>query len=215
MNKSEVASRIVADGVIPIIRTAAADDARAVIDAIVAGGVTTLEVTMTVPGAAKLIGELAKAYADKLLIGAGTVLNAETARECIEAGAKFIISPGTDLDTIEYCNQHETVVIPGALTPTEIMNAWEVGADFVKVFPITAVGGAQYLKLIRGPLPHVKIIPTGGVNQAIAGDLIKAGAEAVGIGGDLVDIASIRGGRAEKITEAARRYLEIVATARQ
>jgi 2-dehydro-3-deoxyphosphogluconate aldolase/(4S)-4-hydroxy-2-oxoglutarate aldolase len=213
MNRSEVADRIVAGGVIPIVRTPTADDARAVIAAIVEGGITAIEITMTVPGAVELIDDLSRNT--HILVGAGTVLNVEMARECIGAGARFIISPATDFEIIDYCNQVDVLVMPGAMTPTEIINAWDAGADFVKVFPITAIGGAKYLKLIKGPLPHVKIIPTGGVDQSTAGDLIKAGAEAVGVGSDLVDIAAVREGRASDISSAAHKYLDIVEEARK
>ena len=212
MNRSQVADRIKSGGVIPIVRTLTVDDARAVIAAIVEGGISTIEVTMTVPGAVELINDVSKD--SHLLIGAGTVLNAEMARECIGAGARFVISPATDFEVIDYCNQVDVVVMPGAMTPTEILNAWDAGADFVKVFPITAMGGPKYLKLIKGPLPHVKIIPTGGIDQTTAGDLIRAGAEAVGVGSDLVDVAAVRSGRSSDITDAARKYLSIVADAR-
>jgi len=213
MNKKEVISRVVECGIIPIVRTPTADDARAVIEAIAEGGISTIEITMTIPGAVELINELSRA--GQILVGAGTVLNAEMARECIGAGARFIISPGTDFEIIDYCSQVDVLVMPGALTPTEIINAWDAGADFVKVFPIAAVGGAKYLKLVKGPLPHIKIIPTGGVDQTMAGELIKAGAEAVGVGSDLADASAAREGRASDITAAARKYLSIAAEARQ
>ena len=213
MNKKEVISRVVECGIIPIVRTPTADDARAVIEAIAEGGISTIEITMTIPGAVELINELSRA--GQILVGAGTVLNAEMARECIGAGARFIISPGTDFEIIDYCSQVDVLVMPGALTPTEIINAWDAGADFVKVFPIAAVGGARYLKLVKGPLPHIKIIPTGGVDQTMAGELIKAGAEAVGVGSDLADASAAREGRSSDITAAARKYLSIAAEARQ
>jgi 2-dehydro-3-deoxyphosphogluconate aldolase / (4S)-4-hydroxy-2-oxoglutarate aldolase len=209
MNKPEVIARIRECGVLPVIRASSAEEARSIIDAIAAGGVTTIEVTMTVPNAVDLIGKLSKERED-LLIGAGSVLDPETARECINAGAKFIISPATNFETIEYCNDKEIVVMPGALTPTEILNATEAGADIVKVFPADAMGGAKYLRSLKAPMPHLKLIPTGGVNQSTAGEFIRAGAEAIGIGTDLVDLHAIREGRAGEITDAARKYLEIV-----
>ena len=214
MNKSEVISRIVECGVIPVIRASSKEEAHSVIDAIVEGGITCIEVTMTVPGAVQLIAELSKTR-DDLLIGAGSVLEAETARECINAGAKFIVSPATNFDTIVYCNESEVAVMPGALTPTEIVNAWDAGADFVKVFPISAVGGAKYLKSIKAPLPHIKIIPTGGADQTTIGELIKAGADAVGVGSDLADVSAIHNGRSADITSMARKYLSMVAEARR
>ena len=213
MSKAEIISRIVAGGVIPVIRASSREEALAVIEAVAAGGITTIEVTMTVPDVIELIAELSDR--DELLIGAGSVLDPETARECIDAGASFIVSPATNFDTILYCNDAEIVVMPGALTPTEIVNAWEAGADLVKVFPADSMGGARYIRSLKVPLPHIKLIPTGGVNQETAADFIRAGAEAIGVGADLVDLNAVREGRASDITTAARKYVEIVAAARQ
>ena len=214
MNKQEVAARICEGGVIPVIRASSHEEALTVIDAIAAGGITTIEVTMTVPNAVELIDMLANER-EHLLIGAGSVLDPETAHECISAGAEFIVSPATNFDTILYCNETDVIVMPGALTPTEVVSAWDAGADFIKVFPADSMGGAKYLKSLKAPLPQIKLIPTGGVSQSTAADFIKAGAEAVGVGADLVDITAIREGRAEDITVAARKYLAIVAEARQ
>jgi 2-dehydro-3-deoxyphosphogluconate aldolase/(4S)-4-hydroxy-2-oxoglutarate aldolase len=210
MSKNEIVERIVVGGVIPVIRAESADEARLCIDALIAGGITVVEVTMTVPGAVGLIAKLVKDVGDDILIGAGTVLDAETASECIAAGARFIVSPATNLDVIQYCVESEIVVMPGALTPTEVVNAWEAGADFVKIFPAGSMGGAGYLKSLKAPLPHIKLIPTGGVSQSNAADFIRAGAEAVGVGADLVDLKAVREGRAESITENAKKYLHIV-----
>ena len=212
MTKDEVISRIIADGVIPVIRASSKEEALAVIEAIVAGGITTLEITMTVPNARELIAELSDR--DDLLIGAGSVLDPDTARECIRAGAWFIVSPATNFDTIRYCNDSEIVVMPGALTPTEIWRAWDEGADFVKVFPADSMGGAKYLRSLKAPMPELKLIPTGGVRQETAADLIRAGASAIGVGADLVDLDAIRERRPADITAVARKYLEIVASAR-
>lgn len=212
MSKAEIISRVVAGGVIPVIRASSREEALAVIEAVAAGGITTVEVTMTVPDAIELIAELSDR--GELLIGAGSVLDPESARECIDAGANFIVSPATNFDIILYCNDAEIVVMPGALTPTEIVNAWEAGADLVKVFPADAMGGPRYIRSLKGPLPHIKLIPTGGVNQETAAEFIKAGAEAVGVGGNLVDPKAIREGRSADITAAARRYFEIVSDAR-
>jgi 2-dehydro-3-deoxyphosphogluconate aldolase/(4S)-4-hydroxy-2-oxoglutarate aldolase len=214
MNKDETISRITSSGVIPVIRASSKEEALAVIDAIAAGGITTIEITMTVPDAIELIASLSSTR-DDLLIGAGSVLDPETARECIAAGAQFIVSPATNFDTILYCNESEIVVMPGALTPTEIVNAWDAGADFVKVFPADSMGGAKYLRSVKAPLPDIKLIPTGGVNQSTAAEFIKAGAEAIGVGADLVDLVAIRESRASDITSAARKYLEIVKEARK
>jgi 2-dehydro-3-deoxyphosphogluconate aldolase/(4S)-4-hydroxy-2-oxoglutarate aldolase len=213
MNKTDVIKWVVGVGVIPIVRASSAEEALYVIEAIAEGGVTCIEVTMTVPNAVDVIAKLSKR--EELLIGAGTVLEPETARECIVAGAKFIVSPATNFDTIEYCNQTEIVVMPGALTPTEVVNAWDAGADFVKVFPADSMGGPKYLRSLKAPLPAIKLIPTGGVSQSTAADFIRAGAEAVGVGADLVDLKAVRDGRSSDITQAARNYLAIVAGARK
>lgn len=215
MSKAEVIQQIIEIGVLPVIRANSASEARQVVEAVRKGGITTIEVTMTVPGAIELIKELCDSYGSEVLIGAGTVLDAETARDCINAGAKFIISPALNFETIKFCGEREIVVMPGALTPTEILAAWNAGADFVKVFPAGAMGGANYLKSIKAPLPQVRLIPTGGVSMKTAADFIKAGAEAVGIGAELVDLKAVREGNADLITERAKEIVEIVKTARQ
>lgn len=214
MDKAEVIEKIEAVGVLPVIRADSADEAREVVKAVLAGGITIVEVTMTVPGAVPLIGDLCGEFGDDLLVGAGTVMDPETARECIFSGAKFIISPTLNFDTIDYCNDAGVVVMPGALTPTEVVNAWDAGADLVKLFPAGALGGASYLRSLKAPLPHIKLVPTGGVNLTTAGDFVRAGAFAIGVGADLVDLKAIREGRSDSITENARKYLEIVKEAR-
>ncbi len=182
--------------------------------AIKAGGVTVLEVTMTVPGAVRVIEQLAAAHGDEAVIGAGTVLDPETAHECIEAGAQFIVSPSLNEETIDFCRGRDVAVFPGALTPTEVVRAWMAGADAVKVFPAGAVGGASYLKALKAPLPQIELVPTGGVSLQTAADFIKAGAMALGVGADLIDPQALREGRAEVITERARQFIEIVREAR-
>jgi 2-dehydro-3-deoxyphosphogluconate aldolase / (4S)-4-hydroxy-2-oxoglutarate aldolase len=213
-NKIEVIEKIRQIGVLPVIRANSEQEARRIVDAIQAGGITTIEVTMTVPNAVSLIENLIKDYGDALLIGAGTVLTKEIAAQCLAAGAKFIISPTLNHDTIEFCNEREVVVMPSAMTPTEILTAWSAGADFVKVFPASAVGGAGFLKAVKAPLPQIRLIPTGGVSLDTAADFIEAGAEAVGVGGELVDLKAIRENRPEIITERAQQFLEIIKTAR-
>lgn len=214
MTKAQTIERVTGGGVIPVIRAESAAEARAVIDVIVAGGIDVIEITMTVTGAPGLIRQVSDAYGDEILIGAGTVLNAEDARVCVDAGAKFVISPALDLETIRFCNDSNIVVMPGALTPTEVVTAWDAGADFVKIFPAGAMGGASYLKSLKAPLPHIKLVPTGGVSQSNAADFIRSGAEAVGVGAELVDLKALREGRADTIIAAARNYLAIVADAR-
>jgi len=211
MHKSEVLNKIREVGLVPVLRADSEEEALAIAYALEAGGVTVLEVTMTVPGAIDAIGRLAAEAGDRILIGAGTVLDPETARACMLAGAQFIVSPALNLRTIEICRRYSVAVFPGGLTPTEIVTAWEAGADAVKVFPCSAVGGAKYLKAIKAPLPQIELIPTGGVSLATAAEFLEAGAIALGVGGDLVDNKAIRAGKPEVITENARKYLEIVA----
>jgi 2-dehydro-3-deoxyphosphogluconate aldolase/(4S)-4-hydroxy-2-oxoglutarate aldolase len=209
-----VMERIREVGLVPVVRAASAEEAMAAVEAIRAGGIPILEITLTVPGAVDIIRELTQRLGDDALIGAGTVLDAETAQECIDAGAKFIVSPALDIPTIELCRRQVIPIIAGALTPTEIVTAWKAGANAVKVFPANSVGGAAYLKSVKAPLPQIELLPTGGVNLNTAADFIKAGAFALGIGADLVDLAALRRGDAAAITEKARQYVAAVAAAR-
>jgi len=210
VSRAEVIKQIKDTGVIPVVRASSADEAMRAIDAIREGGISILEITMTVPGAVALIEQVAKLYGDAATVGAGTVLDPETATACISAGAKFVVSPALNLDTIACCRRHDVAVMPGALTPTEVVQAWNAGADFVKVFPAGAVGGPSYLKALKAPLPQIELVPTGGVSLKTAADFIKAGAAALGVGADLVDIKA----QAATITERARQFVEIVRQAR-
>jgi 2-dehydro-3-deoxyphosphogluconate aldolase/(4S)-4-hydroxy-2-oxoglutarate aldolase len=214
MDKSEVIKQIRDTGVIPVVRATSADEAMRAIDAIREGGVSVLEITMTVPGAVGVMEELARKYGKDVLVGAGTVLDPETARACILAGAQFVVSPALNVDTIATCRRYGIAIMPGALTPTEVVQAWTAGADFVKVFPAGALGGASYLKALKAPLPQIELVPTGGVSLKTAADFIKAGASALGVGADLVDLKAIRDGQASVITERAKQYVEIVREAR-
>jgi len=214
MNKAEILKQIEDVGLVPVVRASSADEAMQVIEAIKAGGVNVLEITMTVPGAVRVIEKVADKYGSEVLVGAGTVLDPETARACLLAGAQFIVSPALNLDTIDLCHRYSAPVCPGVLTPTEVVTAWSAGADFVKVFPCGSVGGASYIKNLKGPLPQIKMIPTGGVSLKTAADFIKAGANALGVGTDLVDVKAIRAGDAGVVTERAKQFLEIVREAR-
>lgn len=209
MKKSEVLWALGEIGLVPVLRAESEDQALKLASAIAAGGVTVLEVTMTVPGAIRVMRRLAEERPD-ILIGAGTVLDPETARMCILEGAQFIVSPALNTKTIEMCHRYGVAVLPGALTPTEIVTAWEAGADVVKVFPASALGGAKYLKSVKAPLPRVELIPTGGVSLATAAEFLEAGAFALGVGADLVNLKAIADGKPETITDNARKYLEIV-----
>jgi len=214
MTKSEVLQRIRDIGIIPVVRASSADEAIQVVEAIRAGGVSLLEITMTVPGAVQVIETLTKRFGDDAIVGAGTVLDAQTASACIGAGAKFIVSPALNLETITFCREHDVAVMPGALTPTEIVTAWNAGADFVKVFPCGAMGGASYIKSLKAPLPQIELVPTGGVTLTTAASFIQAGAAAIGVGVDLVDVKAIRAGEAHKIIAAAQAYVAAVRSAR-
>ncbi|HEY0408398.1 MAG TPA: bifunctional 2-keto-4-hydroxyglutarate aldolase/2-keto-3-deoxy-6-phosphogluconate aldolase [Pyrinomonadaceae bacterium] len=215
MNKQDVLRRVEEVGIVPVVRASSAEEALQVVEAIKAGGIPILEITMTVPRALRVIEQVADRYSDEVIVGAGTVLDAETARACILAGARFVVSPSLNVKTIEMCRRYSVAVLPGALTPTEVINAWSAGADVVKVFPCGALGGAKYLKSLKAPLPQVLIIPTGGVSLANAVEFIEAGALALGVGADLVDTKAIRLGQTEKVTEAARAYLAAVREARR
>lgn len=214
MNKSEVMRRITEIGVIPVVRARSGEEAMRAVEAIKEGGISVLEVTMTVPGALRVIEEVARRYEKDVIIGAGTVLDAETARTVILAGAQFVISPALNIATIECCRRYSVAVMPGALTPTEIVTAWTAGADMVKVFPCNALGGASYLRALKAPLPHIDLVPTGGVSLETAADFIRAGATALGIGGELVDTKALRDNQDHVITARARQLIQIVKEAR-
>jgi 2-dehydro-3-deoxyphosphogluconate aldolase / (4S)-4-hydroxy-2-oxoglutarate aldolase len=213
MEKRQVVERVRELGLVPVIRAQSPDEASRAIEAIRAGGIDVIEITMTVPGAIPLITEIAQRFPDAI-VGAGTVLDAETARACILAGARFVVSPALDLGTIECCRRYGIAVLPGALTPTEVLKAWQAGADIVKVFPAGALGGPSYIKSLKAPFPQIELIPTGGVSVDTATAFIQAGAAALGVGADLVDLKALRDGKADLLTERARRYVEIVKAAR-
>ncbi len=202
-------------GIVPVIRASSAELAIKVADAVCAGGIPIVEITMTVPGAIDVIAQLAKSIGSHVLIGAGTVLDSETAMQCIDAGAEFIVSPGFDPETVRTVNRIGKLMMAGALTPTEVISAWKAGSDFVKVFPCGAVGGAKYIRALKAPLPQVPLVPTGGVNLETAADFIRAGAAALGIGGELVSSSALKSGDTSEITKLAQRYLAIVREARQ
>lgn len=209
MEKTAVLNSLRNLGLVPVLRAESEQQALALADAIAKGGVTTMEVTMTVPGAIRVMRKLAEARPD-LLIGAGTVLDPETARIAMLEGAQYVVSPALNVKTIDMCHRYGVAVLPGALTPTEVITAWEAGADVVKIFPASAMGGAKYLKGLKAPLPQVEMIPTGGVSQTTAREFLEAGAFALGVGADLVDPKMISKGTPEVITENAAKYLQIV-----
>jgi 2-dehydro-3-deoxyphosphogluconate aldolase/(4S)-4-hydroxy-2-oxoglutarate aldolase len=206
--------RITEIGIIPVVRASSPAEARAAAEAVCAGGIQVVEITMTVPGAVDVIAELVRAIGKEILIGAGTVLDVETARKCLGAGAEFIVSPGLDIPTVEFVRGEKKLMMAGALTPTEVITAWRAGSDFVKVFPCGNVGGAKYINALKGPLPQVLMVPTGGVNLDTAADFIRAGAAALGVGGELVQADALKSGKTEIIVENARKFLECVRQAR-
>ncbi len=214
MNIEEVIHRIEEIGIVPVVRAATVEEANRAVEAICAGGIPVVEITMTVPNAVSVIRELAKQRGADVLIGAGTVTNAEQAESCLRAGAQFLVSPGLAVSVLNVAKVHERLAIPGALTPTELMNAHEHGARLVKIFPCGNVGGAKYLKSLKAPFPHASMIPTGGVNAANAADFIAAGAFALGVGADLVDATALREGNLQKITAAAQELVNAVVSAR-
>jgi len=205
---------MVSEGLIPVIRVASVTEAMDVADAIKAGGVTLIEITMSVPGALDAIKDLAKKYKDDIIMGAGTILDTETGRAALLAGAQFLVTPTLNLGLIELAHRYSAVIVPGAATPTEILTAWNAGADMVKVFPAAQLGGPEYIKALRGPLPQVLYVPTGGVNLQNAGAFIKAGATALGAGGELVDKKAVKEKKFNVITENTRAFLKAIQEAR-
>jgi len=214
MTIDDVIRRIEEVGIIPVVRAASVDEATRAVEAISAGGIPIVEITMTVPNAVAVIREVAQQYRDKVLIGAGTVITADQAEACIRAGAEFLVSPGLSAPVLSVARVSEKLAIPGALTPTELMHAHDHGARLVKIFPCGNVGGPKYLKSLKAPFPNAALIPTGGVNAANAADFISAGAFALGVGADLVDPVALREGNLQKITSAAQELVQAVLSAR-
>jgi 2-dehydro-3-deoxyphosphogluconate aldolase / (4S)-4-hydroxy-2-oxoglutarate aldolase len=214
MNKQQVRDRILEIGIVPVVRASSAAEALLAAEAVCTGGIPIVEITMTVPGAVEVIRELQRSALAGVLIGAGTVLDAETARRCVDAGAEFLVSPGLNLPTVEFAAREGKLMLAGALTPTEVMMAWNGGADLVKIFPCGQVGGAKYIKALKGPFPQIPLVPTGGVNLNTAAEFIEAGAAALGIGGELVEARALKSGKPEAIVENARQFLAVVQQAR-
>lgn len=202
-------------GIVPVVRTTSAETAIRAIEAIYRGGIRSAEITMTVPGAVRALEKVADQFGDKIVLGAGTVLDPETARICMLAGAQFFVTPSLKTATIEMANRYSKVICPGALTPTEVLTAWEAGADIVKVFPCGNVGGPKYIKALKGPFPQIEMVPTGGVNLETAGEFLRAGACAVAVGGELVDAKLIKEGKYDEIEARARQYLDVIRKTRE
>jgi 2-dehydro-3-deoxyphosphogluconate aldolase/(4S)-4-hydroxy-2-oxoglutarate aldolase len=214
MNRTDIAKRIEITGIVPIIRAPSAEVATKAARAILAAGIDVLEITMTVPNAIGLLRQLRDEIGKDVLLGAGTVLDADTARACIEAGAEFIVSPGFDPATIQATHALDKPCMPGVLTPTEVITAWKAGADMAKIFPCSALGGASYLRALKAPLPQIKMLPTGGVDVTTAADFIKAGAAALGVGAAVVDLKLLEKSGPGAVTEKCRELVEVVRAAR-
>jgi 2-dehydro-3-deoxyphosphogluconate aldolase/(4S)-4-hydroxy-2-oxoglutarate aldolase len=210
MDKQRVRERILEIGIVPVVRASSPAEACLAADAVCLGGIPIVEITMTVPGAIDVICELVKNCGSDVLVGAGTVLSADAARRCIEAGAEFLVSPGLNLQTVAFAAREGKLIMAGALTPTEVMAAWDAGADFIKVFPCGQIGGAKYIKALKGPFPQIPFIPTGGVNLNTAAEFLEAGCVALGIGGELVQPEALKANKPEIIAENARKFLAIV-----
>jgi len=213
MNKEEVHAKILEVGILPGVRTSSAAEARFAAETIAKAGIPIVEITMTVPGAIDVISHLVHNLPE-VIVGAGTVLDIETAQLCLKAGAKFLTSPGLDLEIVQFARKENVLMMAGALTPTEVIMAWRAGSDFVKIFPCAQVGGDSYIKALKGPFPQVPLIAAGGVNQQTATAFVLAGAAALGIGGELVPRAAIELRQPERIRELARRFLNLVKMAR-
>ncbi|HND51633.1 MAG TPA: bifunctional 4-hydroxy-2-oxoglutarate aldolase/2-dehydro-3-deoxy-phosphogluconate aldolase [Pirellulaceae bacterium] len=213
MAKSDPLNRVLSCGIVAVIRASSGELLVDVAEALVAGGVEVMEVTFTVPGAVRVLERVADKLGDRILLGAGTVLDSETARIAILAGAEFIVSPSTNLDVIATCKRYGKLIMPGAFTPTEVVTAWQAGADIVKIFPAD-VHGAKYLKALRGPLPQVRMMPTGGVNLETAADFLKAGACALGVGGQMIEPDAVARGDMARIQSLSRQFVDKVAEVR-
>lgn len=214
MRREEVCKIIAEIGIVPAIRLAAAEDARFAAEAVMLAGIPIVEITMTVPGAVSVITQLAREHAN-LVVGAGTVLTPEVARQCVDAGASFLTAPGFDPEIVEFAAKHQIASLPGALTPTEVVHAWRAGADIVKVFPCAPVGGSSYIKSLKTSLPQIPLMAAGGVNQKTAMDFILAGATAIGVGAELMPKSAILDRSPQQIRELARRFLGYVKEARE
>ena len=211
MAKQETLQTILETGILPIIRTDTAEQALRAAEAVHRAGIKVLEVTMTVPGALRVLEKVADEFGGEMILGAGTVLDSETARSCMLAGAEFFVTPALNRATIDICNRYSKCIMAGALTPTEALQAWEAGADMVKIFPVGMVGGPSYIKALKAPLPQILMIPTGGVTLANAKAFFEAGASAIAVGSELVDRASLDSGDFSKIESTAKAFAAIVA----
>src|SRR5215831_3729900 len=215
MTKEEVRQKVIDSGIIPVLRVSSPSLALEAAEAVREGGINLLEITMTIPNAVDVIRKLVSSMGNNVIVGAGTVLDERSAQQCLDSGAEFLVSPAFDAGVVEFANRRGKLVMAGALTPTEIVRAWNAGSDFVKVFPCGNVGGPSYIKALKGPLPNIPLIPTGGVTLTTAAAFITAGASALGVGGDLVSESALKAGNHAHITKTARQFVSAVREARQ
>lgn len=214
MDRSAVLSAIYDIGILPVVRTQSAESAFRCVDALRRGGIRAAEIPMTVPGAVEVLEQAAERFGGEMVLGAGTVLDAKAARACLLAGAQFLVAPCLRLETIEMAKRYSRVVMPGALTPTEVLAAWEAGADAVRIVPCDAMGGVKYIRSLRAPFPHIDMIATGGVSAENVGEYLRAGVKAVGVSGALIDSASLQDGNYEVFRVRATRFVEAIRRAR-
>jgi 2-dehydro-3-deoxyphosphogluconate aldolase/(4S)-4-hydroxy-2-oxoglutarate aldolase len=214
MSKATHLRQVLDSGIVAVVRVPENRDLIAVAGALADGGVTVVEITLSVPNALEVLRDVRRALGDRILLGAGTILDAESGRAALLAGAEYLVSPTLNLDVIRLCNRYDKLVMPGAFTPTEILAAWEAGADIVKVFPADVVGPA-FFKALRGPLPHIRLMPTGGVDLNTAAEFLKAGACCLGVGGQLVEPRAVAARDFARLTDLARKYITAVRAARQ
>lgn len=212
MPSSEISARILEVRIVPVVRASSGEQARMAVDAVYKGGIPVVELTMTVPGGVDVIRDLAREHGSEILIGAGTVLDAKTAERCLSAGAQFVVSPGFDSETVALVKRRGKLMMAGGLTPTEVIAAWKAGSDFVKVYPCGPLGGPKYIKALKGPLPQIPMVPTGGVNLENAADFMRAGSAALGVGGELIPSEALRLGKMDVITNLARQFVAAVQT---
>jgi len=215
MSKQKTLASIIDIGLVPIVRAGSPEAAVLAAEAIYRGGIRAVEITMTVPGALRALEKVADQFGDRMMLGAGTVLDPETARACMLAGAEFFVTPALKLSTIEMCHRYSKVIMPGALTPTEVQMAWEAGADLVKIFPCGNMGGPKYIRALKAPFPQIEMVPTGGVNLDTAADFLRAGACAVAVGSEMVNAKALAEGKLDVIEQAARQFLAVIAEARR
>lgn len=215
MRRKEILDSIIRIGVVPVVRTGSAESAVRAVEAVFQGGIRAAEITMTVPGALRALEKVADEFGDRITLGAGTVLDPETARVCLLAGAQFLVTPVLNFPAIETANRYSKVITAGALTPTEVLAAWQAGADIVKIFPCGAMGGPKYIRALKAPFPEIEMIPTGGVTLDTTAEFLKAGACAVAVGSDLIDARNLASGHFEVFVERARHFLAEVAKARE